>query len=608
MKIWGVVTAGWLLFSSVTTAKVITTPYIALDGSARYSHLSAMPYANPKAVKGGYLIRASIGTFNNLNSMNGLGSSTEGVNLLFDSLMSKSLDEPNVFYPLVAKAVSFDPKQLDSVIFHLNPKAHFSNGQPLTSNDVKFSFDTYQTQSNFGLQMYLSDLAKTEVVDKYSVKFYFKSAHHPEMLAILATLPLYSRMDWQHKDFKRVSLLPILGSGPYLIEHIDAGRSIRYKRNPNYWGKDLAVNRGRYNFNQLQYNYYRNLDVAFEAFKAGEYTLQQENNASRWATAYHFPALSQAKVVKYSFSHQNPISSPAIVFNTRRAPLNDIYLRQAMTYAYDFEWQNKALYYGQYRRLESYFANSELAAKGKPSPAELKLLQPWLAKLNPVMRQGVLSDLHYPVSDATGFNRKNLILAQQLLYKADYRIQHGQLFDVTGKAVKFEFLLNSNDPSTMLISFVRNLKKLGIQVNLRQVDMPQYLERMRRYDFDLSLNNMPQSLTPAREQMQFWGGQAATQIGNYNYAGIQNPAIDAAISAMLHAKNRAELLVATHVLDRLLRAGYYQILSYGSGEIWYAYWNMYRQPQRRPKLSAGIDYWWSDPTAQAQIQHYLHQH
>lgn len=608
MKVYYVVLGILGFISQNLAAKLETTPYIAIHSSAQYRALPAMPYANPNAPKGGYLVQASNGTFDNLNSMNGKGSSTDGVNYLFDSLMSSSLDEPGVLYPLVAKSATFDPEQIHFVIFQLNPRARFSNGQPLTAEDVKFSFDTYQTKSNFGLQMYLADLAKTEVISKYVVKCTFKSKNNPDMPVILATLPLYSKADWAHKDFGRVSLQPILGSGPYLIDRIDAGRSISYKRNPNYWAKDLPVNRGRYNFNQLKYVYYRNIDTAFEGFKSGQYTLHEEMMARKWVTEYRFPAVLSGKVIKYRFAHHNPITTQSFVFNTRRAPLNDIRLRQALSYAYDFEWQNKALFYGQYQRLQSYFANSELEAKGKPNAAELKILQPKLNQLDPIMRQGVLQDWRYPVSDASGFNRKNLLIAHQLLQKAGYRVENGQLRDHQGKPIQFEFLIHQDGLQRTLMPFVRNLKRLGIQVNIRQVDVPQYLERMRRYDFDLTTNAMPQSLTPGNEQTQFWGSAAADQIGNYNYAGIKNPVIDAVIQDVIHAKDRQQLIVATHVLDRLLRAGYYQILTYGKGETWYAYWNMYRQPAIKPKLSAGIDYWWSDPKAQQQITQYLRQH
>ena len=586
-------------------AALQTTPFIAVHSAPLYAGLSAMPYANPAAPKGGYLSTSGNGTFDNLNSMNGKGSAADGVNYLFDSLMSSSLDEPGVMYPLLAEKATFDPQKPAYVIFHLNPKAKFSDGSQLTAADVKYSFDAFQTKSNPGLQMYLADLAKTEVLSRHQVKMSFKSDSNAEMPLILAQMPIYSKKDWSGKDFSRVTLQPILGSGPYLIERIDAGRSISYKRNPGYWGKDLPVNKGRYNFDRLKYVYYRSLDIAFEGFKSGQYTLHEELTARKWVTEYHFPAVKAGMVVKYRFQHYNPIATQSYVFNTRRAPFQDIRLRQALTYAYDFEWQNKALFYGQYRRLQSFFSNSELEAKGLPSAAELAVLKPQLAKLDPVQRAGVLKDWKYSVSDGSGFNRSNLLIARQLLLNAGYKFKDGRLLDKSGKPIEIEFLIHQDGLQRTLMPFVRNLKRLGIQVHIRQVDVPQYIERMRTKDFDMTTDAMPQSLSPGNEQAQFWGSASADQPGNYNYAGIKNPAIDAVVQQLIRAPDRASLVTRTRALDRLLRAGYYQIPTYGKGENWLAYWNMYRQPAVKPKLSTGIDYWWSDAAQAQKVAHYL---
>jgi microcin C transport system substrate-binding protein len=290
---------------------------------------------------------------------------------------------------------------------------------------------------------------------------------------------------------------------------------------------------------------------------------------------------------------------------THVVAFNDIQFRRALTYAYDYEWLNKALFYGQYQRLQSYFANSELEAKGPPGPKEMQILQPLLPKLHTVMRQGVLKNWKYPVSDASGFNRNNLLIARQILIKADYRIHDGKLYDSKGQPVEIEFLIHQDGLQRTLMPFVRNLKKLGIVVTLRQVDVPQYLERMRRYDFDMTTSVMPQSLTPGNEQAQLWGSAAADQAGNYNYAGIKNPVIDQVINSVIRAPDRQQLVIRTRVLDRLLRAGYYQIPTYGKGENWLAYWNMYHQPKQKPKLSVGLDYWWIDSKQAQQVSSYL---
>ncbi len=602
--------AGFILCSAAYSqvyAAIQTTPYIAIHSTPKYSHVQVMPYANASAPKGGYLSTSSNGTFDNLNSMNGKGSSVEGVNYLFDSLMDSSLDEPGVMYPLLAEKVTFDPDHTNFVIYHLNPQARFSDGTELTAEDVKFSFDTFQTKANPGLQMYLADLDKTQVLSKYQVKMTFKSGNNSEMPLILAQMPIYSKKDWAKKDFTKITMQPILGSGPYLIDRIDSGRSISYKRNPKYWGKNLVINRGRYNFERLKYVYYRNLDVAFEGFKSGQYTLHEEFTARKWVTEYKFPAIKAGMVVKYRDKHENPIATQSFVFNIRRAPFNDIRFRQALTYAYDFEWQNKALFYGQYQRLQSYFSNSELEAKGTPSAAEMEVLKPLLNKLSPLERKGVLANWKYPVSDASGFNRNNLLTARQLLLNAGYHYKNGQLLDTKGQPIYIEFLIHQDGLQRTLMPFVRNMKRLGVTVSIRQVDVPQYIERMRSKDFDMTTSVMPQSLNPGNEQAQFWGSASADQAGNYNYAGIKSPVIDDVIQQVIRAPNREQLVVRTKVLDRLLRAGYYQIPTYGKGEKWFAYWNMYQQPKIKPKLSTGIDYWWSNEAEAKKVAQYLRQ-
>lgn len=596
------------LVMNTSWAALITTPYIALHSPPKYSHLQSLPYANPQAPKGGALILAADGSFDNLNSMNGKGNVTEGINYIFDSLLSKSLDEPGVYYPLLAEKVSFDPKKTAFIIFHLNPKARFSNGQPLTAEDVKYSFELYQTQSNFGLQMYLADLNKLEVLSALKIKMHFKSGHNPEMAMIVAQMPIYSKRQWQRRDFKDLTLKPILGSGPYVIERIDPGRSISYQRNPQYWGKDLLVNRGRYNFDRIQYRYYRSPEIKFEAFKSGQFTLHEEKQVNRWIRDYQFPAVRQGQVKRYRFRHQNPVPTQSLVFNTRRQPFADIRFRQALSFAYDFEWLNKAMFYGEYQRLNSFFSNSELASQGPPSAQELQILKPHLQKLHPVQRQAVLQDWQYPQSDASGFNRQNLLKARQLLLKAGYRYQQGQLVNASGQAVKIEFLLHQVEQQRHLMPYLRHLKRLGVQANIRMVETAQYYERLRNYQFDMIVDSMPQSLTPGQEQKQFWSSQAAKQVGNYNYAGIQNPAIDTVIKQVIQAQNREQVIDSTRALDRLLRAGYYHIPTYGTGEYWYAYWNMYQQPKLKPKLSAGIDYWWVDAAKAQHVANYFKQH
>ena len=398
---------------------------------------------------------------------------------------------------------------------------------------------------------------------------------------------------------------PIMGSGPYTIDKIDAGRSITYKRNPNYWAKDLPLNRGRYNFNQIKYIYYRNMDIAFEGFKSGQFTFHEEKKARTWVTGYNFPALKSGMVKKYISSPETPAPTQSFVFNTRKAPFNNIYFRQALTYAYDFEWLNKALFYGQYQRLQSHFSNSELEPKGSPSTAELKILQNYLPKLHPLQKEGALANWKFPISDSSGFNRQGLLQARSILLKAGYRFKNGKLHDQRGKPIQFELLIHQDGLQRTLLPFIRNVKKLGVDVQIRQVDVPQYLERMRRSDFEMTTMVMPQSLTPGNEQAQFWSSKAADEVGNYNFSGIKNPVIDDAVQQVIRAPNREQLILRTKVLDRLLRAGYYQILTYGNNKNWYAYWNMYKQPSVKPKLALGEQYWWVDQNEAQKVAQYL---
>ncbi len=323
-------------------------------------------------------------------------------------------------------------------------------------------------------------------------------------------------------------------------------------------------------------------------------------------TEYNFNAVQAGLIKKIEFKHQNPIPTQSTVLNTRRKPLDDIYFRQALSYAYDFEWMNKALFYGKYQRLQSYFANSELEAQGKPSSAELQVLQSYFKTMHPLVKHGVMRDWKYPVSDASGFNRFNLLVARKMLENQGYKVnKKGQLLDKQGKPIAFELLIHQDGLQRTLMPFVRNAKKLGIDITVRQVDVPQYIERKRNYDYDLTTDVLPQSLNPGNEQARFWSSAAADEVGNYNFAGIKNPVIDAVIDRIIRSPNREQLVTNTRVLDRLLKSGYYHILSYGKGEDWIATWDMFERPKRQPKLNIGDQYWWIDAKKAEKVQQYL---
>lgn len=604
--LFGALMVAAALLNQTATAVPITQNYMALHSKPLYQNAAAMPYANPKAPKGGMFSQASVlATFDNFNTLNGKGTPAEGLGLLYDTLMAASLDEPGVRYPLLAERVTYDPDDASYVIYHLNPKARFSDGSPVQAADVVFSFNTLLTKGSPGVKVYLAEVDKVVALDKLSVRFNFKSKDNAELSSIVAEVPIYSQKDWQGHDYERVSLRVPLGSGPYTMDNFIAGRSITYKRNPNYWAKDLPVNVGRYNFNRMRYLYYRNLDIAFEGFKAGQYFFQEENKARTWSIGYNFPAFKQKYVVKEAIANDNPVNLQAFVFNTRRPMFADIKVRQALTYVYDYEWLNKALFYGHYDRIQSYFYNSELAATGTPSADELKLLNPWLDKLSPVQRAGVLRNWQYPKSDASGFNRNNLLKARQLLLQAGYKYQNGKLLDKSGKPFKFEILIRQDGLQRTILPFTRNLARLGIEANIRLVDAPQYIQRQRTFDFDMITLAMGTTISPGNEQAQYWGSASADQEGNYNLAGVKNPAVDAMVDKIIRAPSREQLIINTRAMDRLLRAGYYMIPTYSKSKYWVAYWDMYAYSAKRPKYDLGLDYWWVDPVKEKRVIQYL---
>lgn len=600
-----------LLSASVLQAQVSAAPvtqnFISSRDKPLYSNAPYMPYANPKAPKGGIFSKSSIGTFDNFQTLNGKGTAADGVQYLYDTLMTRSLNETAISYPLLATSVTVDPDDLSYAIFHLNPKAKFSDGTPVRAADVVFSFQALLDKGAPGIKNYLSEIKSVKALNDRDVRFDYKSNTNTEITAIVTEVPIYSKKDFAGKAYDRIMAIAPLGSGPYVIDRIDAGRAITYKRNPNYWAKDIAVNQGRNNFDLIKYVYYRNLDVAFEGFKAGQFFYQLELTARRWSLSYDFPAIKQGMLKKQVFKDQNPVPMQMFVLNNRREVLKDIHLRQALTYAYDFEWMNKALFFGLYSRLQSFFYNSDLAATGKPSADELKILNPLLPKLSPLERAGVLKDWKYPVSDASGFNRSNLLIARKILLDAGYRYQNGHLLDKNGKPITLDFIIHQENLTRSIIPFIRNVRRLGITVNLRTVDVPQYIERIRRFDYDITTQGIPQSISPGNEQVQFWGSSTADEQGNYNFAGIKNPAIDHVIDGLIRSPDRKTLVSYTQSLDRLLRAGYYVIPTYNKVGDFVATWDMYAQPKIPAKYNIGIEYWWVDPQKAARVSGYLKQ-
>ena len=590
----------------VSYAAPITTAALGHNSPTEYIDAPFMPYANPKAPTGGTLSLDARGTFNAANNWMTTGVAMVGTDYLYDTLMTGSLNEAFTMYPQLASKVTYDPDDTSWIIYHLNPAARFWDGTPVTSSDVKATYDAILNKGPMYIRSYLGDIKDIQVIDKQRVKFVFASDDNKEILLTVGQFPIFAKSSID-TDFEKITLTPLMGSGPYKLGRVDAGRSVSYVRDPNYWGRSLMVNRGRYNFDMIKFVYYQSDEIAFEGFKSGQYRFRPENKASNWATGYNFPAVKAGMVNKETISSENPVPMQGLVMNMRRPIFQDIRVRQALSKAYDFEWMNKTLFHGQYERLQSFFHGSKLAATGKPSTEEMKVLIPLLSKLEPIQRQAVLDEWQLPTSDGSGFNRTELLKARQLLLDAGFYYQDMKLYQPDGMLAQIEMLMTGETMGRVLLPYIRNLKRLGFDVTLRQVDGPQYYERVRRFDYDMVVDVFAQSLSPGAEQAAFWGSAAADQVGNRNTIGIKNSAIDQVTAALANAESRDEIILHTHVLDRLLRAGHYLVPLYGKSATNVAYWNQYRHTEKLPSNAIGIDYWWTDKAAEARVNKYLKQ-
>ena len=595
------ITISWM---SVSSAAPITTTALGHNSTAEYSDAPHMPYANPNAPSGGTLSLHTRGTFNAANKWMTTGVPMIGTDYLYDTLMTGSLNEAFTIYPQLAHKVTYDPDDTSWIIYHIDPAARFWDGSAVTSSDVKATFEALLTKGPMPIRSYLNDIKEVQVIDKQQVKFVFASADNKEILLTVGQFPVFAKSSID-ANFEKISLTPLMGSGPYKLGRVEGGRSVSYVRDPNYWGREVMVNRGRYNFDIVKFVYYESDEIAFEGFKSGQYRFRLENKASNWATGYKFPAVKAGIIKREKIDIQNPVAMQGLVMNMRRPLFQDIRVRQALSAAYDFESMNKTLFHGQYERLQSFFHGSELAATGTPSAAEMQVLTPLLSKLEPIQRQGVLEEWQLPVTDGNGFNRQGLLKARQLLLAAGFYYKDMQLYQPDGKPAQIEILMTGDTISRVLLPYIRNIKRLGFTATLRQVDGPQYAERIRRFDYDMIVDIFPQSSSPGAEQAAFWGSAAVDEAGNNNTIGIKNPAIDTVVDAIADAKSRDDIVLYTHVLDRMLRAGHYLVPLYGKSSINVAYWNQYRHADKLPTKTVDVDYWWVDKEAEARVDAYL---
>ncbi|WP_431859071.1 extracellular solute-binding protein [Azospirillum sp.] len=570
---------------------------IALYGEPKYGpDFTHFDYVNPDAPKGGKVTLTSIGSFDTLNPYTIKGVPAAGLGLIYDTLMTSSSDEASVEYGLLAESIDVADDR-SSVVFTLRPQARWHDGKPVTAEDVVFSFKTL-TDAHPLYKSYYAPVAKVEAEGERTVRFTFKPGDNHELPMILGQLPVLPKHYWEGRTFSQATLEPPPGSGPYKIAAVDPGRSITYERVADYWGKDLAVNRGRYNFATMAFEYYRDATVALQGFRGGLADFRQENSAKAWATDYNFPAVKEGKVKVEEIPNKIPSGMQAFVFNTRRPVFADPKVRQAIGYAFDFEWANETLFYKAYKRTDSYFENSDLQAEGLPGPRELKLLEPLRDKVPPEV---FTKRYEPPKTEGPQGIRKNLLEAKRLLDETDWAVKDGTRVNrKTGQSLAFEILLDSPTFERVALPFIENLKRLGVQASLRTVDTTQYENRTRDFDFDMVVNVWGQSLTPGNEQRDFWGSEAAGRPGSRNFAGIRNPAVDTLIEAIVRANTKEDLYAAVAALDRVLLWNHYVIPQWHFGAFRVAYWTRLKRPATVPPYGLSFDAWWVDAGAHAE--------
>nr|WP_246389787.1 extracellular solute-binding protein [Halomonas cerina] len=578
-------------------ADVPTVHGLALyDEPALPADFPHFPHANPEAPAGGTLTRAAIGSFDSTNPFIIRGTPATDLTVIYDTLLAANPDEPFSLYGLLASGIRLDPER-QWIEFDLHPEARFHDGEPVDAADVVFSFETLVEQGQPFYAAYYADVVDVRAVDADTVHFDLAESESRELPLIIGQLPVLPAHYWEGRDFEATILDPLLGSGPYRIAQVEPGRRIVYARVDDYWGRDLPVNRGRHNIARLVHDYYRDQTVALEAFKAGNLDLRIETSARNWATAYDFPAAENGFVERLMVPDGQPAGMQAYVMNLRRETFQDVRVREALNLAFDFEWLNRNLFYGAYQRTRSYFENSAMAAKGLPSEAELALLEPYRDQLPERVFEKPL-----PMEQPDAM-RPRLAKALELLSEAGYVVRDGVMVDAeTGEPLRLEVLLFDTQFERVVQPLLRNLAKLGIQGDIRIVDVNQYLNRLRRFDFDIIVGSFPQSANPGNEQRDFWTSEYADVPQSRNLIGLADPVIDELVDTLIAADSREALDTAARALDRVLRWGFYVIPQWHLGQTRIALWDKFGWQEPFPIYNLDLDAWWIDPDRAAMIE------
>jgi peptide/nickel transport system substrate-binding protein len=581
--------------AAVGEAKAAESHALAMHGApALPPDFTHMPYANPDAPKGGRLVWGLLGTFDSLNPLIVRGIAVQQIRgFVVESLMARGNDEAFTLYGLLAKSVETDDAR-SYVTFHLDPKARFADGRPVTADDVLFSWELLRDKGRPNHRQYYSKVAKTEAPDPLTVRFDFGGANDRELPLILGLMPVLPRHAVDPATFEETTMTGPIGSGPYRVTAVKPGASVTLTRNPDYWGRDLPANRGLWNFDEIRLDFYRESNGQIEAFKRGLYDFRVETEPLRWHDGYDFPAARNGEVIRDTIKPGMPQPSEFLVFNTRRPVFSDIRVRQALTLLFDFEWINRNYFFGLYARTASFFAGSELSAYTRSADEhERELLKPFTAQIPPDILDGTY---RLPVTDGSGRDRATLRNALTLLSAAGYDLDGTVLRQRSTKTpLVFEILVTTRDQERIALAYQRDLKRAGIEASVRAVDPVQFDQRRLGYEFDMLQNRWDQSLSPGNEQSFYWGSQAADIPGTRNYMGAKEPAIDAMIAVLLEARERAAFVSAVRALDRALMSGFYAIPVFNMQEQWIARWNRIEQPTTTALTGYLPETWWQKP-------------
>lgn len=588
--------------SSSTWAAVITSHGYAQFGELKYpANFTHFDWVNADAPKGGTLRIMAEGTFDTLNPYTLKGTSPistanfgqYGIDELNETLMAgtgqydPSGDEPASSYGLIAESVEYSDDR-SWVVFNLRPQARFHDGSPITAYDVAFSYRKLLKEGHPQYRTSLQEVQRVDILSRRRIRFVFKRSGNPLLILRLGELPVLSQHYWKSRDFKATTFKPPMSSGPYRIVEVTPGRRLVFERVKNWWGENLPVNRGKYNFDRVEVEFYRDNDVAFEAFKAGEFDVYIEHQAKNWANGYHFPAVERGEVVQVQIPHRIPTQTQGLFMNTRRGMFSDVRMREALGLLFDFEWTNQALFNNAYRRSTSYYPNSEFSSTGLPKGLELELLEPFRGQLPATL---FTTPLQLPVTAGDGLPRTTLRQALQLFKAAGWTFDGQQMVDKSGQPLRFEILLVNPSLERILQPYVANLARIGIHASLRTVDRAQYKQRLDQFDFDMILMTLNQTLSPGLEQWQYFHSSQATVKGSKNYAGISNPVIDSLLNQLLAASSHEQQVAAGRALDRVLLAEHYMVPNWYIDYHRIAYRNKF-DFIATPPYTLGLRAWW----------------